>query len=43
MSSQEDTFIFRKCITLRNGKRICMPDGRAFRIPIKKDDDRDKE
>lgn len=41
MSSHDETYIFRKCITLRNGKRICMPDGRAFRIPIKKDRDRE--
>ncbi|MFN3458242.1 MAG: hypothetical protein ACK4Z8_11765 [Novosphingobium sp.] len=27
-------FIFRQCITLRNGQRICKPKGQAFRIPI---------
>lgn len=29
-------FIFRQCITLRNGQRICEPKGQAFRIPISK-------
>lgn len=29
-------FIFRQCITLRNGQRICKPKGQAFRIPISK-------
>ncbi len=33
------TFIFRQCITLRNGKRICMPPGRAFKIPVDGHDD----
>lgn len=33
MSNGTQQFIFRQCIT-RNGKRICMPKGRAFRIPI---------
>lgn len=28
------TYIFRQCITLRNGTRICKPKGQAFRIPI---------
>lgn len=35
MSQNEDQYIFRRCITLKNGKRICMPEGRAFRIPVK--------
>lgn len=35
-------YIFRQCITLRNGKRICMPPERAFRIPIPADNDNDK-
>jgi len=34
--SNDDAFIFRQCITLRNGQRICKPKGQAFRIPIKK-------
>ncbi len=29
-------YIFRKCITTRNGRRICKTDGTSFRIPIKK-------
>lgn len=29
-------YIFRKCITTRNGRRICKTDGTCFRIPIKK-------
>jgi hypothetical protein len=29
-------FIFRQCITLRNGQRICKPKGQAFRIPVSK-------
>jgi len=35
MPHKEDRYIFRRCITLKNGKRICMPEGRAFRIPIR--------
>ena len=31
-------FIFRQCITLRNGKRICKPAGQAFKIPVASDD-----
>lgn len=34
MAQKEDRYIFRRCITLKNGKRICMPPGRAFRIPV---------
>jgi hypothetical protein len=34
MSQDHPTYIFRQCITLRNGKRICKPYGQAFRIPI---------
>jgi len=34
--SNDDAFIFRQCITLRNGQRICKPKGQALRIPIKK-------
>jgi hypothetical protein len=37
MTHKEDRFIFRRCITLKNGKRICMPEGRAFRIPVRPD------
>ena len=29
-------YIFRKCITTRNGRRICKTDGTCFRIPIRK-------
>jgi len=31
----QDGYIFRQCITLRNGQRICKPKGQAFRIPIR--------
>jgi hypothetical protein len=31
----DDNFIFRQCITLKNGRRICRPPGQAFRIPLK--------
>lgn len=45
MSKDNGPYIFRQCITLRNGKRICKPHGQAFRIPINsgkpKDDDQD--
>jgi hypothetical protein len=34
MSQKEEAYIFRQCITLRNGKRICKPKGQAFRIPV---------
>lgn len=34
MSQDTEHFIFRQCITLRNGKRICKPHGQAFRIPV---------
>ncbi|WP_374419630.1 hypothetical protein [Novosphingobium arvoryzae] len=34
MSNDNGGYIFRQCITLRNGKRICRPKGQAFRIPI---------
>lgn len=27
-------YIFRRCITLRNGVRLCKPAGQAFKIPI---------
>jgi hypothetical protein len=40
---EETGFIFRQCITLKNGKRICMPPGRAFRIPISDDRGSKKE
>jgi hypothetical protein len=36
--AQPTHFIFRRCITLKNGKRICMPPGRAFRIPVNDND-----
>jgi len=32
------TYIFRQCITLPNGKRICRPKGQAFRIPVNDND-----
>lgn len=35
MPHKEDRYIFRRCITLRNGKRICRPPGQAFRIRIR--------
>lgn len=38
MSPKKITYIFRRCITLKNGKRICMPKGRAFRIPVSTSD-----
>lgn len=34
MSPDKQHFIYRQCITLRNGKRICKPHGQAFRIPV---------
>lgn len=34
MGTPGESFIFRQCITLRNGKRLCKPPGQAFRIPI---------
>lgn len=34
--SQDVSYIYRQCITLRNGQRICKPKGQAFRIPISK-------
>lgn len=36
-------YIFRQCITLKNGKRICMPPGRAFRIPVSETPKDDEE
>jgi len=30
--------IFRQCITLKNGKRICRPPGKAFPITIDVDE-----
>ncbi|WP_294735995.1 hypothetical protein [uncultured Flavobacterium sp.] len=41
MNSKKDDdcgYIFRKCITTRNGRRICKTDGTCFKIPIKKRD-----
>lgn len=38
MSDDSKTYIFRQCITLRNGKRICKPKGQAFRIPVNDND-----
>lgn len=38
MATDNTTYIFRQCITLKNGKRICMPPGRAFRIPVSDND-----
>ena len=40
MDTQHQNFIYRQCITLKNGKRICMPPGRAFRIPVGDNDDK---
>lgn len=34
--SEDSGFIYRQCITLKNGQRICRPKGKAFRIPISK-------
>lgn len=34
MRDDGKTYIFRQCITLRNGTRICKPKGQAFRIPV---------
>lgn len=39
MSRETTTYIFRQCITLKNGKRICMPKGKAFRIPVEPESD----
>ena len=36
MLPSDTQYIFRQCITLRNGKRLCKPPGRAFRIPVTK-------
>ena len=36
MASDNEDYIYRKCITLRNGKRLCLPGKRVFRIPIAK-------
>jgi len=33
MRDDGKTFIFRRCITLRNGTRICKPKGRRFGFP----------
>lgn len=38
MSQSDQSYIFRQCITLRNGKRICKPKGQAFRIPVSNND-----
>ena len=41
MSPKQDDnceYIFRKCITTRNGRRICKTDGSCFKIRIKKND-----
>lgn len=35
MSTCPNCFIFRQCITLRNGVRVCKPRGKAFRIPVR--------
>lgn len=43
MSNDTQQFIFRQCITLANGKRICMPKGRAFRIPVSDAKSKDDE
>jgi hypothetical protein len=34
--------IYRQCITLRNGKRVCKPKGQAYRIPIYENDNEPK-
>lgn len=41
MAQASQSFIFRQCITLRNGKRICKPHGQAFRIPVSDDKPKD--
>lgn len=28
----DDIWVYRRCITLRNGKRICKPKGQAFKF-----------
>lgn len=38
MSQKATAYIFRQCITLRNGKRICKPKGQAFKIPVSEND-----
>jgi hypothetical protein len=35
MTTTDTTYIFRKCITLKNGRRICLPGKQAFRIPVR--------
>lgn len=36
INGEDCDYIFRKCITTRNGRRICKTDGSCFKIPIKK-------
>ncbi len=36
MTPDEREYIYRQCITLKNGKRICKPKGKAFRLRIRK-------
>lgn len=43
MSDDKQPYIFRQCITLRNGKRICKPRGQAFRIPLSDSKAKDEE
>ena len=35
-SNNDFYYIFRKCITTMNGRRICKTDGSCFKIRIKK-------
>lgn len=43
MKQKTQAYIFRQCITLRNGKRICKPKGQAFRIPVASNDNDDSK
>jgi len=43
MSQDKQSYIFRQCITLRNGRRICKPHGQAFRIPVSDDKPKDED
>ncbi len=40
MRDDGKSYIFRQCITLRNGTRICKPKGQAFRIPVNDNDEK---
>ncbi|WP_256469082.1 hypothetical protein [Flavobacterium sp. K5-23] len=36
LNNDDFYYIFRKCITTRNGRRICKTDGSCFKIRLKK-------